>query len=39
MVIRAFRKGVHYSWFVMSISPVTVVDITISGVFPVFSSC
>jgi hypothetical protein len=36
MVIRALRKGVHYLWFVTSISPVTVVDININSVLPHF---
>jgi hypothetical protein len=31
MIIRALRKGVRLLWFVTSISPVTVVDINISG--------
>jgi len=36
MVIRALRKRVHYLWFVTTISPVTVVDINISGVLSHF---
>lgn len=36
MVIRAHHKGVRYLSFVTSISPVTVVDINISGVLSRF---